>query len=117
MFTAINGWTKAKILKVIRARRYNAPAVSEGTCAYLTKNGNRCAVGLFIPKGHEGSSLFGDVTELLGYHPDLESKMPLTTTALKRLQRVHDDCSVENNGTKNLNAKEAMIAWVKANVE
>lgn len=118
MFKAINGWTKKKILKVLEARRYNAPAVNpaDGTCKYLTRNGNRCAVGLFIPKGHEGAKLIGDVTVLLEAHSDLEDKMPLSIDGLKKLQTIHDYCSEQYNGIKNINAKEAMINWVKKNV-
>jgi hypothetical protein len=29
MYTAINGWTKKKILNVLKKRRYNAPAVDK----------------------------------------------------------------------------------------
>ena len=115
MFKTINGWTKNKILKVLKARRYNAAAVNEeGTCAYTTSNGNRCAVGMFIPKGHKGSSVAGNVTDLLEAHPDLKDRLPLSPKALSALQRVHDDLSPSNGGG---NAKEAMIEWVQKNVE
>jgi hypothetical protein len=113
MYKAINGWTKAKILKVLKARRYNCAAASGQSCFYLTKNGNRCAVGLFIPKGHEGTSLKWYVKDLLQAYPDLEGHMPLETVAMRDLQGIHDGCA----GEENLNAKQAMINWVKDNVE
>jgi len=116
MFKAINGWTKAKMLKVIKARRYNAAAVIGEFCAYTTPNGNRCAVGLFIPKGHGGSSICGGVYDLFRAHPELKEVMPLGVSALTKLQKVHDHCSVHINGVEDRNAKEAMIEWVQKNV-
>src|SRR5476651_1935246 len=117
MFKAINGWTKAKILKVMRNRRYNAAAVNEeGTCKFLTNNGNRCAVGLFIPKGHEGLRACGGVVDLLSKFEDLVEVMPLKLTALQKLQMSHDDCAGKKKG-KEANAKQAMINWVKKHVE
>jgi len=112
MYKAINGWTKAKILKVMQARRYNCAATTKyDKCAYATSNGNRCAVGLFIPKGHKGISVEDDVYGLLNEWPDLKIKMPLELLALKELQQVHDNMFNRDN------AKQAMIDWVKKNVK
>lgn len=116
MYKTINGWTKSQLLKVIKARRYNAPAVGyAGICEYSTANGNRCAIGMFIPSGHHGLKLRGTVTELLGEYPDLKDIMPLPRRALVKFQGIHDSCSKPHAETKN--AKQAMIQWVKANVK
>lgn len=119
MFKAINGWTKKKILKVLEARRYNCAAESEvtGACMYTTSNGNRCAVGMFIPKRHEGGSLQGPVSELLELYPDLTKHMPLPLDGLTQLQSVHDGESYAQTGERGRNAKKAMIDWVKKNVK
>lgn len=116
MFKAINGWTKSKILKVLRARRYNVPATDVGTsmCLYLTPNGNKCAVGMFIPSGHKGANVRGSIGELLREFPDLKKYMPLTFNGLSDLQGVHDGCAMPESETKN--AKQAMIDWVEENV-
>ena len=103
--------------KCYKSSRIGAINSGSGSCAYITKNGNRCAVGLFIPKGHEGGSYEGNVCNLLTEHPDLEKVMPLTARALNDLQRVHDQCSRIVNGDKDRNAKQEMLEWVKKNVE
>ena len=119
MFKAINGWTKKKILKVLEARRYNCTSMhSDGGCAYVSPNGNRCAVGMFIPKGHEAGSCRVVVFSLLHEFRDLEKQMPLCTDAMGVFQNVHDNCSEDLSDKKGgLNAKEAMIEWVKKNVK
>lgn len=113
MFKCINGWTKAKMLKVIKARKYAKAAYNEDYehCEYRTRDGNKCAVGLFIPSKHEGFSFRGVASELLDYYPELKNFMPLKTQELEALQAEHDD---EYNRA---NAKQAMINWVKKNVE
>jgi hypothetical protein len=101
------------MLKVIKARRYNKAAWDDKDliCKYVTKNGNKCAVGLFIPKGHEGFRLDTVVEDLLQEFPDLRGVMPLGLVGMRALQMVHDD------DTNRTDAKAAMIEWVKANVE
>lgn len=113
MFKAINGWTKKKILKVLQDRKFARAAYNEAqkVCEYRTKDGNRCAVGLFIPNGHEGLSHSGAVGGLLDAFPDLRKKLPLGEKGLDFLQDVHD--TIENR----TNAKRAMIEWVTKNVK
>lgn len=43
----------------------------EETCQYLTEDGNKCAVGLCIPDGHQAQKLLGDFQELVGTYPEL----------------------------------------------
>lgn len=112
MYQPINGFTKAKILEVLKARPLEGPAIRDEysyTCAYKGKDGNRCAVGMFIPDGHDGESYEGSVGSLLERYPDLMPLMPLQYEGLKGIQLVHD----QEQG----NAKAAMIDWVEKNVQ
>lgn len=121
MYTPINGYTKAKILEIIESRPGNGPAVREDgeTCTYKSPNGDKCAVGLFIPEGHQGQEHWGNARTLLTKFPDLEALMPLEPQGLGELQLAHDnESSGFRSGNKfGGNAKAAMIAWVNANVE
>lgn len=125
MYKPINGWTKKKILKVIEARRYNVAATklvgSKTLCAYLTPNGNKCAVGLFIPTGHIAQKATSAVQSILNENKDLQKLMPFELKVLKEFQYVHDRESAEiRHGTQQKfgrNAKLAMLTWVKENVE
>lgn len=47
------------------------PAYFAHACRYLDNNGNKCAVGLCIPDGHEAQSLEGDFQELVENYPEL----------------------------------------------
>lgn len=106
----INGWTKAKMLEVVEARPSKLPAFQNGQCVYLTGDGNKCGVGLFIPDGHEGQKHHGYVSSLLESHPDLSKIMPLEYTGLKEFQNCHDSVNLT------CDAKAAMIEWIKENV-
>jgi len=119
MYECINGWTKKKMLKILNARRYSKPAIDKttGSCLYLAANGNKCAVGLFIPKGHAGQKFSGIAYDLFTHYEDLSARMPLSQIGMTEFQESHDS-ETYNDGQKfNGNAKEAMIAWVKKNVE
>ena len=113
-----NGWTKARILEVIRVRPFEeaatVPDLGAGgldKCAYRAPNGNKCGVGLFIPDVHEGQKLKGAVDTLLFLYPDLKPHMPLETSALRMLQNVHDSFANRHR------ARTAMLEWVEAHVE
>jgi len=114
MYKPINGFTKQSILDVIAARPFEERSVyASGGCAYIAPDGNRCAVGLFLPDKYEdsvGSSVLG-VRALLDKFEYLKQKMPLPTDALAALQLTHDSTSKQGN------AKQRMLDWVKANVE
>lgn len=53
-FKCINGYTKDKMIEMIKTRMLDHRSMnSVGTyCSYLAPDGNRCAVGVFIPDGH-----------------------------------------------------------------
>lgn len=125
MYKPINGWTKKKILEVIEARRYKVAATksvdNRTFCAYLTSNGNKCAVGLFIPTGHIAQKATNAVKRMLHENKDLKKLMPFELEVLELFQCVHDvESSSVFERTKQKfggNAKLAMLTWVKENVE
>lgn len=114
MYKCINGWTKSKMLKVVKARRYNCRSTEHDICAYLSSNGNKCALGLFIPNRHLGLQTSGNYHDLIRKCPDLLDKMPLTKSGMIKLQIVHDLC---DESPYKGNAKAAMIDWIEKNVE
>src|ERR1700676_2089328 len=96
MYKPINGFTKAKMIEMINNRMLDHPSRQirgDGTvsgCMYKAGDGNRCAVGVFIPDGHDAENYPSYVNALLIAHPDLEQFMPLETNALRILQSIHD---------------------------
>jgi len=59
-------------------------------CSYLTRDGNRCAIGCFIPTDHEGLHFNGSVYSLFAAYVDLAAHMPLALWGLGKFQAVHD---------------------------
>lgn len=112
-YTAINGWTVARMKAAIRAGNNGQPAVEGrgGQCMYLTARGNRCAVGCFVPDGHPGQKMSGWVRTLLGAYPDLRGLMPLPDDAMHTLQETHD-YHYKGSG----DVRDALDAWIDANV-
>ena len=93
-----NGYTRETFLQKIRqyndgteARTILDVSTLLGTCRYQAENGNRCAIGCFIPDGHDALNFYGDVSNLLENYPDLRDHMPFDSlTTLNSLQEVHD---------------------------
>lgn len=94
-----NGWTRDTILAQVKVRNNNSrcvrPAVDTDDtqrCAYEIGD-NHCAVGCFIPAGHEalfGGNVLG-VRRLLETYPDLRMAMPFDSAdALEQFQNAHD---------------------------
>lgn len=91
-YKAINGWTKARMKEQIRAKNDGSKARDELGCCYMTPDGNRCAVGCFIPDDNEVALDYaGAVSYLLRYCPDLKDVLPLELSGLLAMQIVHDD--------------------------
>lgn len=86
------GWTKAKVLAMFKKGNNGTQAQSGGQCQYLTEDGNKCAVGVFIPEGHESQNEIAMVKELLVNYPELTKHMPLNSKALQWMQAYHDCC-------------------------
>lgn len=114
----INGWTKERMLEVVRARRFDDRSMnhSRTACVYLNDEGNKCAIGLFIPDGHPGQQLNDCATVLFRQFPDLKHLMPLPVRYMDTLQRVHDSVGLPNF-IPGGNAKSTMIDWIVDNVE
>ncbi len=115
MYKTINGFTKAKMLEVIQARPFTERAKTDRYCVYLTPDGNKCGVGLFLPEGHEAQKASGSSEMLFHAFPDLKEKMPLDEEGMRMFQFVHD--GVDDLGRYKGNAKQAMIDWVEKHVE
>ena len=45
-------------------------------CQYLTCDGEKCAIGLFIPEGHRAQESNKDIKHLLEEYPELLEYMP-----------------------------------------
>lgn len=90
----INGWTKETVIKHITDNFKGKAMIGGGplgkTCVYLTSTGRKCAVGLFIPDGHEAQQYSGTSVLMIEAHPDLADKMPLSKRALYDFQTRHD---------------------------
>jgi len=96
--TIQNGWTKATMKAAIRKYNNGTPAVDyndEGvySCEYKAKDGNRCAVGCFIPDGHEALQSGEPASSLAADYPDLEKVLPiLDADLINSFQLTHDRC-------------------------
>ena len=108
MYKPINGYTKKEILWYLKTFNNGTKSMVENSdklCAYES-NGNHCAVGCFIPHGHDAMKDSLEVVDLLTTYKSLAKHMPLSKIALMQLQRVHDT-SLRNMAGKN------MKAWVE----
>ena len=80
----------SKVKEVLR-REFKGKAITNGLCEYKTDKGLKCAIGCFIPEGHEGALSLGGVKELLREHVDLKEYMPHENVELLRdWQYFHD---------------------------
>lgn len=97
-YKLVNGWTKETVMAQIkkynngrRAERIPNPSWPDiVVCAYQASNGNRCAVGCFIPDDHKALSGFNGATELVRKYRDLAKLMPFEGRALEAFQESHD---------------------------
>lgn len=109
MYKTLNGWTKAKMIETIWTRNKGCRAmVGTHYCTYENDNGNHCAVGCFIPEGHEAMKSGYGVGSLIIQYPDL--KFPLQEAGLYEMQRTHDDAV-------DIDPRPLLAEWIEANVE
>lgn len=93
MYTLKKGWTRQRVMEQFKKYNNGTRAHSGLDCVYMTPNGNRCAVGAFIPDDHAGLRLYGTAMLLLGQYPGLLEFMPFDdVAALTAMQRAHDQC-------------------------
>lgn len=112
-YQPINGWTKARIIEAIQTKMLDHPSTYGNSCEYLAEDGNRCAVGVFIPDKHKGQTYFGFVHDLLQTFPDLKEVVPLDLAALQTLQTIHDMAADVDRSDR----RPKLIAWIEENVE
>ena len=117
MHQTINGWTKEKMIETIYAGNKGKCAVIRNhfeqiVCSYLTEDGNKCAVGCFIPDGHIAQTRTTTAGALLADYPDLVHFMPLEIAGLIVMQKTHDQFRA---GEKD--PRPAIKLWIENNVE
>lgn len=110
MFKTINGFTKESMKTAIWAGNNGKRAMNERQCLYLSEDNNKCAIGCFIPNGHEAQGSLLGVFNLGVKYEDLDKFMPLNTKGLSVMQTVHDGCYTGD-------VRDAICAWIDANVE
>lgn len=75
-------------------QKYQSHSPLESTCVYLAPDGNKCAVGIHIPDGHEAQNAILTVTNLAFKYPDLAGiAWPDSEWGLRlarELQKLHD---------------------------
>lgn len=96
-YQIINGWTQAKMIEAIETKNNGKASIENGECVYLSKDGNRCAIGCFIDfdKFYEVSNKYNSGTsvgELCLNITELKESLPLSVLGLEFLQIVHDSC-------------------------
>lgn len=102
MYKLVNGWTKKKVMEQIK--KYNNGTKSydplTDSCLYKSEDGNRCAVGCFLPSRNkamsEGWTL--GAHDLLEEMPHLKKLMPFEGKALSHFQGIHDMANVTHDG-------------------
>ena len=95
-----------------RAVGYNTHR-KQNVCLYLTECNTKCAVGAFIPDGHEAQQSEGDASIILDEYPDLYGVLGIqalsnldTREFWLNIQRCHDS----SNNALELNGHLAQIA-------
>lgn len=125
MYRCINGWTKLDMIAHVLSefKGYAEGLIAGQTwaggskvCVYLTDDGKKCAVGLFIPDDHRGQKFNGDIYELLEEYPELRSHLPLPPGEMKELQKVHDS-NWSLHSLRDDMTLASIITWIQDNVK
>lgn len=116
LYSCVNGFTKEKMKEYIRKGNNNEKSTSEcfdgrSYCSYLSYNGNKCAIGCFIPDGHQVQKEFMDVRQVLRTYPELQEYMPFDDSdILNDFQMIHDNSYPGK-------VRENLFKWIDENVE
>lgn len=111
-YKTINGWTKESMKAAIAKGNKGKRAYDEEYgCLYLTEDGNKCAIGCFIPDGHKAQRDSVTASLLTLKFPDLDRTMPIEGEGLSRLQLIHDSAPSLSD------PRSALYAWIDKNVE
>ena len=93
MHKIINGWTKESMKAAIKKYNKGYPSRTQimKSCLYLNpEDGNRCAVGCFIPDDSDALQSFLGAHDVLIIYPELKDIMPLSSVGLRFFQAIHD---------------------------
>lgn len=90
-----------KVRRVLEQNFTGKATGAWGLCEYLTADGRKCAIGCFIPHGHQGQMLKDDVVELLTRYPGLKNYMPCNNLdLLADFQEFHDTELLDSRDVK-----------------
>lgn len=113
MYRTINGWTKERMKAQIRARNDGTAAMEDGACLYETTSGNHCAVGCFIPAGHDAMGALKSADALLAEFEELRDAVPLDGPGLLQMQMEHDR---SDNRAPGKDVRDVLCDWIDKNV-
>lgn len=109
MFKTINGFTKASMKRAIRAGNNGHKSKlspSNKMCAYRAPDGNKCAVGCFIPDEVDLYAVEGKpVSELENFI------FPLSVRGMEFMQAYHDSYRGK------CDMRDVLCRWIDRNVK
>jgi hypothetical protein len=99
-FKLANGWTKETVMAQIKKYNNGSRSMIEGYCLYEGPDGNRCAIGCFIPDGHEALNRgYNSAPTIMRCYPELQKLMPFAESCeLLEFQSAHDECDGKGMG-------------------
>ena len=81
-----------EVWKVLEKEFKGKAVKDDGSCAYKLSDGRKCAIGCFIPEGHEAQRSKHSITYLLNRYPKLLKHMPcIDHKLLRKFQIFHDN--------------------------
>jgi hypothetical protein len=106
MYKLINGWTKETVMAQVKkyndgtksVRPISNKSTSRVICLYENKDGNRCAIGCFIPDKHPALKQVLPAYCIAEEYPGLRELMPFDMGVLNSFQRIHDRADQTHNG-------------------
>lgn len=106
----INGWTKESVIQHMRdnwkGRAVVMNPLGVENCQYLTPDGRKCAVGMFVVGVIDAPDT--NSAHMLLKHPEQRQYMPLKELELRKLQSIHDTPGVTDH-----QALANLIAYVE----
>lgn len=115
-FELAKGWTKKKVMDQVKKFNNNTRSMGDkDSCAYKNNEGNRCAIGCFIPNRSRAFGSSWGVEDLLGMFPQLKKSMPFEDVkALIACQEAHDDAK---DGVKGKTVYDLVAKFLKNKVK
>ena len=116
----INGFTKQSVKDAILRYVPQEGCIIEETqtCVYQAFDEDdcemRCAVGAFMPDGHDALQAIGSASEIMYEHPSLKEHMPMERHDLMEMQTKHDNAASSN---VYVNVVDELFEWIDENFE